>query len=115
MNLVKRLIVKFLPNAIIIEANDGMEAVSKAKEHKPNIILMDIQMPYKDGYAATREIRKDEDNTVCHIPIIALTAGALKGERERCIEAGMDSFLTKPIDKVLLQKTLYRYLHQSQE
>jgi PAS domain S-box-containing protein len=110
MGLLKRLLTNFLPNVIIVEAVDGIEAVFKAKEYKPHLILMDIQMPYKDGYTATREIRRDEDDIIKRVPIIALTAGALKSEKEKCLDAGMNDFLTKPIDKTLLKKTVIKYL-----
>jgi CheY-like chemotaxis protein len=72
---------------------------------------MDVQMPRMDGYTATRQIREHEDGR--HRPIIAMTAAAIEGERERCLEAGMDDFLTKPVDAARLDKTLQRWLAPS--
>ena len=79
----------------VIEAVDGVEGVTKAAQEKPDLILMDLSLPHKDGWTATREIKADPALTA--IPIIALTAHALKGDRERCLEAGMDEYVAKPI------------------
>jgi CheY-like chemotaxis protein len=71
---------------------------------------MDVQMPQMDGIQACKAIRAFEEHTTGHIPIIALTAGALKEEREACITAGMDNFLTKPIDIEALKKVILQHL-----
>ncbi|MFZ4455457.1 MAG: response regulator [Bacteroidales bacterium] len=106
--LAKTLVKKLLPDADIFEANDGGMAIEMAIHNKPDIILMDIQMPVIDGYKATAKIRELLPNH--HIPIVALTAGAVKGEREKCLAAGMDDYLSKPINPKDLAEKLNTYL-----
>jgi signal transduction histidine kinase/DNA-binding response OmpR family regulator len=90
-------------------AANGLEAVEKVQSGNYSAVLMDCQMPVMDGYAATRAIR-DMEREGKHIPIIALTAHALVGERERVFAAGMDDYLTKPVRVDALRKTLARLL-----
>ena len=115
MLLVKTYLNSSLPNATIIPAEDGQQAFNFYKDKKPDLILMDVQMPVMDGYTATEEIRSFESIHGGHIPIIALTAGATSKERERCIEAGMDDFMSKPIHKELLIKTVISYYTAEKE
>lgn len=105
--LAKTLVLNLLPNAIILEASNGQEALDLYFENKPDIILMDVQMPVLNGYEATLKIRSIEKNE--RIPIIALTAGNILGEKEKCIDAGMDDFLTKPIVVDNLVEILKKY------
>src|SRR5690606_25476927 len=98
--LTRIFIQKLYPNSLLVEAHNGKEAVLRYKEEKPDFILMDIQMPELNGLEATKLIRGLEEHI--EIPIIALTAGSLPGEKEKCLAAGMTDFLTKP----LLEKTL---------
>src|SRR6185436_9574356 len=88
----------------------GVEAVSKAKLHQYNAILMDVQMPGMDGFEATQQIRTWEKDHGIHIPIIAMTAHAMQGDRERCLEAGMDDYVTKPIQPRVLFSALNRWI-----
>jgi CheY-like chemotaxis protein len=93
----------------VLHANNGKEAIQKFKENRLDIILMDIQMPEVDGYAAAREIRRLEaEQGKKHIPIIALTAHAMVGYREKSYSAGMDDYLTKPLNP----DELYRMVHR---
>ncbi|MBF0227338.1 MAG: response regulator, partial [Desulfobacterales bacterium] len=108
MLLATTIIKQILPNSIILEAKNGKEAFDTAKTKNPDIILMDVQMPEMDGIEATEHIRKL--NLVKHVPIIALTAGAVKEEKEKCLKAGMDDFLSKPISLEDLHKILKKYL-----
>jgi CheY-like chemotaxis protein len=78
-------------------ATNGREAVEGWKKSAYDVVLMDVQMPELDGLAATRAIREQERSVGGHIPIIAMTAHALQGDRERCLEAGMDGYVSKPI------------------
>lgn len=79
-------------------ASNGEEAVAAWSENDFDAVLMDVQMPKLDGFEATRTIREKESGTNRHTPIIAMTAYAMKGDRERCLESGMDGYLSKPID-----------------
>ncbi len=91
-------------------AENGKQAVEEALTGKYQAILMDVQMPVMDGLEATREIRNHERQHGGHLPIIALTAHAMHGDREKCLQAGMDDYLTKPLGKSELFDVLTRYL-----
>jgi two-component system sensor histidine kinase/response regulator len=81
----------------VVATNNGREALGALESQDFDLILMDVQMPEMDGLEATRTIRAQERQTGKHIPIVAITAHALKGDRERCLEAGMDGYVAKPI------------------
>ncbi len=92
-------------------ANDGLEAITAFENKKFDLILMDENMPNLNGIEATKRILEIErDNALEHTPIIALTANALKGDREKFLEAGMDEYLTKPINKEKLAQTFKEFL-----
>ncbi|MCA9008192.1 MAG: response regulator, partial [Planctomycetaceae bacterium] len=95
-----------VPPLEIHEAVDGQQAVALAEKHQPQVILMDVQMPILDGIQATRAIREIERGSGRRIPIVAMTAHAMPGDREACTAAGMDRYLSKPLDARLLLKTI---------
>jgi PAS domain S-box-containing protein len=90
-------------------ADSGKTALQALEQSQFDIVLMDVQMPELDGFQATAEIRRRESGTTRRIPIIALTAHAMSGDRERCLTAGMDGYLTKPINPKELDTTLRQY------
>ncbi len=93
-------------------ANNGLEAVEALKEQDYDIVFMDCQMPVMDGYQATRVIRRfeSETGTAKHIPIIALTAHALTGDKAKCLAAGMDEWVTKPFTRQEINEALQKWL-----
>ena len=108
MLLAKTLVKRIISNCIIFEAKDGNEAVELYKKEQPDVILMDIQMPIMNGYEAATEIRKIPKYQ--NVPIIALTAGILNGEREKCLEYGMNDYLSKPILAKDLQEMIQKWV-----
>ncbi len=97
---------------IVSVAEDGHECLLRIEREGPfALVLMDVQMPVMDGYEATRKIREMErSGTIDPVPVVAMTANAMQGDRERCLEAGMDDYLPKPIDLGTLRVTLGRWL-----
>jgi CheY-like chemotaxis protein len=92
----------------LVTAVDGREGVEKTREHKPDLILMDMSLPVMDGYEATRIIKADPEYS--DIIIIGLSAHAMSGDREKAIEAGCNDYLTKPLNDDLLFDMLEEYL-----
>jgi len=103
------LTLKPLVNSIDTASN-GMEALTKVSESKYDIILMDIQMPVMSGLIAAEEIRAIEANTESHIPIIAITANAMLGDKEKCISAGIDDYISKPFQPSVLIEKIRKYI-----
>ncbi|HEV2497950.1 MAG TPA: response regulator [Terriglobia bacterium] len=100
-NLVnQKLAVKLLEKQghTVVVANNGREALAALDKEKFDLVLMDVQMPVMGGFEATGAIREREKATGAHMPIIAMTAHAMKGDREKCLEAGMDGYVSKPIN-----------------
>lgn len=94
----------------VAHAVDGVEAVAKGRSLRPDLVLMDIQMPGMDGLQATRLLRAEADLKVARVPIVAVTAMALPGDRERCMEAGVDGYLAKPVSLHALTATIARLI-----
>jgi PAS domain S-box-containing protein len=110
MIMIKAIIKQILPHSLLIEAKNGIEAVNLYEQHKPDLVFMDIQMPEMNGIDATKEIRKFEIITDRYVPIIALTAGAFNEEQERCLAAGMNDFLSKPVEVQKIREMLNKHL-----
>lgn len=92
----------------VIKAKDGEQGVTLASNEHPDLILMDLSLPLKDGWQATRELKSSEHTR--HVPVVALTAHALDGDREKALAAGCDDYLSKPIDLQELDHILKKYL-----
>ena len=90
----------------VVVAGNGAQAVELARTRPFDLVLMDVQMPEMDGLEATSAIRQREADSGIHLPIIAMTAQAMKGDREKCLEAGMDDYLTKPVRAAQLYDTI---------
>ncbi|PWB79639.1 MAG: hypothetical protein C3F08_06275 [Candidatus Methylomirabilota bacterium] len=113
-NLVRRILEK--AGYWVVVAGNGIAALNAIRQVRYDLILMDVQMPEMDGFEATRTIRAwEREHNIGRMPIIALTAHAIAGYREQCLQQGMDDYLTKPLRKDLLLQTVRRYLSDSEE
>ena len=92
----------------MLEAPDGQAGVDKAKAEKPDLILMDIQMPVMDGYEATRQIKADPE--LKSIPIVAVSSFAMKGDEEKARASGCDHYVTKPYSPIQLLRTVRGFI-----
>jgi PAS domain S-box-containing protein len=108
--LALRLLEKLGHRPVLVDS--GVAALEHATGHDFDVVLMDVQMPGLDGLAATRHIRQWEHGGKRHVPIIAMTARAMAGDREQCLEAGMDDYLSKPVDLARLRQALAPYVAQ---
>ena len=110
-HLTRTILRKLMPDLNLIEVDNGEEAVTAYKENQVDLILMDIQMPVLSGFEATEKIRDLEKKTgAIPVPIVALTAKTVKGERERCLGYGMDDYVTKPVIMQTLKKVILKQL-----
>lgn len=94
-------------------AGNGLEAVQALEKSHFDLVLMDVQMPYMDGIEATRKIRNELN--LKHLPIVAMTAHAMNGDRERCLEAGMNDYVSKPVNAQTLVHTILRFIESAEE
>jgi signal transduction histidine kinase/CheY-like chemotaxis protein/HPt (histidine-containing phosphotransfer) domain-containing protein len=111
-NPVNRQVAQRLLSLIglsFVIAENGKEALDQLDRHAFDAVLMDCQMPVMDGYSATR-IRREKEVGGKHVPIIAMTANAMAGDREKCLKAGMDDYMSKPLNRSLLEQTLRKWL-----
>jgi CheY-like chemotaxis protein len=97
----------------VILARNGREALAALERESFDLVFMDVQMPEMDGLEAAAAIRKKEKSTGGHVPIVAMTAGAMQGDRDRCLDAGMDEYVSKPITERELMAAIQRTLPRS--
>jgi two-component system cell cycle response regulator DivK len=111
----RELVVKVLKNKgfVTIEASDGEEAIEKTVKEKPELILLDISIPKLDGYQVAKKLKSLEE--FCEIPIVALTAHAMKGDREKVIATGFEGYISKPINVRELPDQVRSYLKGKRE
>ena len=109
VELNRELLVQLLEDRYrLVLAGDGAAALECAAQSRPDLVLMDLSLPRMDGWEATRRLKADE--TLARIPVIVLSAHAMRGDEERARASGCDDFLTKPIDETLLFAKLERHL-----
>ena len=113
-NVTNQIVAKGLLSLYGVDvevAENGQEAIEMAKSTQFDLILMDCQMPILDGYEATKRIRQLMDaKTPADVPIIALSANAMKGEEEKCFDSGMDDYVAKPISQDKVEASLVKWL-----
>jgi two-component system cell cycle response regulator DivK len=112
-NLDNRILVQRVLQAegyVFLGASSAAEGLRLAREHRPDLILVDINMPEVDGLSMTRELKSDEHFS--DVPVIAITANVMRGDRERTLAAGCDGYIQKPVDVDLLPRQIVRFLHR---
>ena len=115
-NAENRILVKRVLEAesyAVLEADNGIDGLRVAQEEAPDLILIDINLPEIDGYEVTTRLRQME--ALSNVPIVALTANVLKGDRERSLDAGCDGYIQKPIDVDLLPAQIAAFLRQTRQ
>ncbi|KOR32893.1 hypothetical protein TI05_04410 [Achromatium sp. WMS3] len=109
LSVIKKLLQRFGLNADI--ARDGLESLEAIKRIQYDVVLMDVQMPNMDGFEATKRIRvREQELGLAHMPILAMTANAMAGDREKCLQAGMDDYISKPVKLADLKNLLRQWL-----
>ncbi|MBI1864864.1 MAG: response regulator [Nitrospirae bacterium] len=108
-NLLVQMLTCFVPGTFrIVEGVDGVEAVEIARRERPDLILLDLSLPKKDGWSAAREMK--DDAATRGIPVVAVSAHTMIGDRESALASGCDDFLSKPIDKDELRRVVGRWI-----
>lgn len=110
-NVVNRELIREMLDAWrfrVLEATDGEQALAAIKAERPDLVLMDIQMPRQDGFSVLRKLRLDPQ--LAAIPVLALTAYAMRGDSEKALAAGFNAYITKPIDMPSLRQEIIRQL-----
>lgn len=110
MRLVKKLLRSF--GYEMIEAMDGMSGLEKVKAEKPDLVLVDVNLPDIDGLEITRRLKSSPE--YARLPIVALTANAMHGDRERCLAAGCDGYIAKPVARLELKNVLLHFLRNGE-
>jgi len=110
--LIKRILRRSALDVEFLDAQSGREALDLACQRLPRIVLMDMKMPGMDGYEAATALKSDERTKA--IPVIAITAQAMIGDREKALHAGCDEYLMKPIDPIRLVEIVKKYLKDSE-
>jgi CheY-like chemotaxis protein len=110
LNMKLARVLLDLAHYSVLEAPDAEQGILMAREHGPDLILMDLQLPGMDGFEATRIIRREEMKTGRHTPIVAMSAHSMNEENDRCLDAGMDDCLAKPIQVNLLREVIEQQL-----
>jgi len=113
--LIRELIREILERAQydVLEAADGRDALQKLQETLPDLVLMDIQLPFLDGYAVLSQLRHDQ--RLNRVPVIALTAYAMRSDQEEARRAGFDGYMTKPIDRAALLQMIHGFLTEGRQ
>ena len=112
-NEINRMVAQLMLDTVgahVVMAEDGREAVDRLMESEFDLVFMDCQMPVMDGYEASRAIRQLENAQKRQVPIIAMTANAMKGDRDMCLDAGMDDYISKPVDAQELYELMEKWL-----
>ncbi|HHN48306.1 MAG TPA: response regulator, partial [Bacteroidales bacterium] len=97
LSQINSIFENYFPNTLIIEVINGEEARKKIKEHSPDVMLLDLQMPALNGYKLTKSLRESEKESGKHIPVLAISKGIVRNEKQKCLKAGMNGYFLKPI------------------
>ena len=108
LHALKEGFKKYQESFAVLLAEDGLQALTRLKRNIISLVVTDLKMPNMDGFEATAKIRQQRNSAP--LPIIALTANAMEGDREKCLNAGMDDYISKPIDRAKLFSILEKWL-----